>query len=115
MCVCMCVYTRLREREDRCRKRESRFDDLQLGRLQDRLTERDELIKQLVVRPHAHTHTHTHVHTHARTHAHTYTCTHKRTHTHALTHKTHTFKRGIHITSGRVDDADEHVSSYNII
>ncbi|XP_030207059.1 protein FAM184B isoform X1 [Gadus morhua] len=43
-----CVYTRLREREDRCRKRESRFDDLQLGRLQDRLTERDELIKQLV-------------------------------------------------------------------
>ena len=109
MCVCMCVYTRLREREDRCRKRESRFDDLQLGRLQDRLTERDELIKQLVVRPHAHTHRRTH----ARTHAHT--CTHKRTHTHALTHKTHTFKRGVHITSGRVDDADDDVSSYNII
>ncbi|CAL8389292.1 unnamed protein product [Arctogadus glacialis] len=42
------LETELREREDRCRKRETRFDDLQLGRLQDRLTERDELIKQLV-------------------------------------------------------------------
>ncbi|KAJ3614444.1 hypothetical protein NHX12_018017 [Muraenolepis orangiensis] len=42
------LETELREREDRCRKRESRFDELQLGRLQERLTERDELIKQLV-------------------------------------------------------------------
>ncbi|KAK0151557.1 Protein FAM184B [Merluccius polli] len=42
------LETELREREDRCRKRESHFDELQLGRLQERLTERDELIKQLV-------------------------------------------------------------------
>lgn len=36
----------LREREERCRGRQSRCEDL--GRLQDRLTERDQLIKRLV-------------------------------------------------------------------
>ncbi|MED6295381.1 hypothetical protein CHARACLAT_031296, partial [Characodon lateralis] len=38
----------LREREDRCRRREPRCDDLSLGRLQERLMERDQLIKRLV-------------------------------------------------------------------
>ncbi|XP_019215438.1 protein FAM184B isoform X7 [Oreochromis niloticus] len=43
---------RLREREERCRRREPRCDDLQLGRLQERLTERDQLIKRLVEERH---------------------------------------------------------------
>lgn len=38
----------LREREERCRGRQTRCEDLQLGRLQERLTERDQLIKRLV-------------------------------------------------------------------
>uniref|UniRef100_A0A8C6K7N5 Family with sequence similarity 184 member B n=1 Tax=Nothobranchius furzeri TaxID=105023 RepID=A0A8C6K7N5_NOTFU len=42
----------LREREDRCRRREPRCDDLQLGRLQERLMERDQLIKRLVEERH---------------------------------------------------------------
>ncbi|KAG7485047.1 hypothetical protein JOB18_002123 [Solea senegalensis] len=42
----------LREREERCRRREPRCDDLQLGRLQERLTERDQLIKRLVEEKH---------------------------------------------------------------
>ncbi|KAK9540185.1 hypothetical protein VZT92_002654 [Zoarces viviparus] len=42
----------LREREERCRRREPRCDDLQLGRLQERLTERDQLIKRLVEERH---------------------------------------------------------------
>lgn len=51
-CVCLCIWfnCRLREREERCRRREPRCDDLQLGRLQERLSERDQLIKRLVVR-----------------------------------------------------------------
>lgn len=40
----------LREREERCRGRQSRCEDL--GRLQDRLTERDQLIKRLVEERH---------------------------------------------------------------
>ncbi|XP_034394277.1 protein FAM184B [Cyclopterus lumpus] len=43
---------RLREREERCRRREPQCDDLQLGRLQERLTERDQLIKRLVEERH---------------------------------------------------------------
>ncbi|XP_029914086.1 protein FAM184B [Myripristis murdjan] len=42
----------LREREERCRRREPRCDDLQLGRLQERLTERDQLIKRLMEERH---------------------------------------------------------------
>ncbi|XP_077460794.1 protein FAM184B isoform X2 [Stigmatopora argus] len=42
----------LREREERCRRREPRCDDLQLGKLQERLTERDQLIKRLVEERH---------------------------------------------------------------
>ncbi|XP_071779377.2 LOW QUALITY PROTEIN: protein FAM184B [Centroberyx gerrardi] len=42
----------LREREDRCRRRDPRCDELQLGRLQERLTERDQLIKRLVEERH---------------------------------------------------------------
>ncbi|XP_008315150.1 protein FAM184B isoform X2 [Cynoglossus semilaevis] len=42
----------LREREERCRRREPRCDDLQLGRLQERLSERDQLIKRLVEERH---------------------------------------------------------------
>ncbi|KAK1886040.1 Protein FAM184B [Dissostichus eleginoides] len=42
----------LREREERCRRREPRTDDVQLGRLQERLTERDQLIKRLVEERH---------------------------------------------------------------
>lgn len=45
--VCCC---RLREREERCRRREPRSEEQQLGRLQERLSERDQLIKRLVVR-----------------------------------------------------------------
>lgn len=45
--VCSC---RLREREERCRRREPWSEEQQLGRLQERLSERDQLIKQLVVR-----------------------------------------------------------------
>lgn len=47
--VCVC-YCRLREREERCRRREPRCEDQQLGRLQERLSERDQLIQRLVVR-----------------------------------------------------------------
>ncbi|XP_028974033.2 protein FAM184B isoform X2 [Esox lucius] len=43
------LETELREREERCRKREvSLCDDLQIGRLLERLTERDQLIKRLL-------------------------------------------------------------------
>uniref|UniRef100_A0A3Q2T0Q3 Family with sequence similarity 184 member B n=1 Tax=Fundulus heteroclitus TaxID=8078 RepID=A0A3Q2T0Q3_FUNHE len=42
----------LREREERCRRREPRCDDLSLGRLQERLMERDQLIKRLVEERH---------------------------------------------------------------
>ncbi|XP_034544025.1 protein FAM184B isoform X2 [Notolabrus celidotus] len=42
----------LREREERCRRREPRCDDVSLGRLQERLTERDQLIKRLVEERH---------------------------------------------------------------
>nr|XP_057938648.1 protein FAM184B isoform X2 [Doryrhamphus excisus] len=42
----------LREREERCRRREPRCDDLQLGKLQERLAERDQLIKRLVEERH---------------------------------------------------------------
>lgn len=42
----------LREREERCRRREPRCDELQLGKLQERLTERDQLIKRLVEERH---------------------------------------------------------------
>nr|XP_046269806.1 protein FAM184B isoform X2 [Scatophagus argus] len=42
----------LREREERCRRREPRCDDQQLGRLQERLSERDQLIKRLVEERH---------------------------------------------------------------
>ncbi|XP_028301517.1 protein FAM184B [Gouania willdenowi] len=42
----------LREREERCRRKEPRGEDLQLGRLQERLTERDQLIKRLVEERH---------------------------------------------------------------
>ncbi|XP_068606864.1 protein FAM184B isoform X2 [Brachionichthys hirsutus] len=46
----------LREREERCRRREPRCDDQQLGRLQERLSERDQLIKRLVERHHLQLH-----------------------------------------------------------
>ncbi|XP_061685642.1 protein FAM184B isoform X2 [Syngnathoides biaculeatus] len=40
----------LREREERCRRRDPRWDRrLQLGKLQERLTEREQLIKRLVL------------------------------------------------------------------
>ena len=55
-CVC---DARLREREERCRRKEPRCDVLQLGRLQEKLAERDQLIKRLMVRPHTLSHTHT--------------------------------------------------------
>ncbi|XP_061772261.1 protein FAM184B isoform X2 [Nerophis ophidion] len=42
----------LREREDRCRRREPPSEDLQLGKLQERLAERDQLIKRLVEERH---------------------------------------------------------------
>ncbi|KAM3865451.1 LOW QUALITY PROTEIN: protein FAM184B [Diretmus argenteus] len=42
----------LREREERCRRKEPRCDDLQLGTLQERLTEREQLIKRLVEERH---------------------------------------------------------------
>ncbi|XP_061627156.1 protein FAM184B isoform X2 [Phyllopteryx taeniolatus] len=43
----------LREREERCRRREPRCDDdLRLGKLQERLTEREQLIKRLVEERH---------------------------------------------------------------
>nr|XP_046189283.1 trichohyalin-like [Oncorhynchus gorbuscha] len=43
------LETELREREERCRRREVPLsDDLQMGRLQERLTERNQLIKRLV-------------------------------------------------------------------
>uniref|UniRef100_A0A096M779 Family with sequence similarity 184 member B n=1 Tax=Poecilia formosa TaxID=48698 RepID=A0A096M779_POEFO len=42
----------LREREERCRRREPRYDDMSLGRLQERLMERDQLIKRLVEERH---------------------------------------------------------------
>ncbi|XP_053713626.1 trichohyalin-like isoform X1 [Synchiropus splendidus] len=42
----------LREREERCRRREPRCDDPQLGKLQERITERDALIKRLVEERH---------------------------------------------------------------
>ncbi|XP_032419608.1 protein FAM184B isoform X3 [Xiphophorus hellerii] len=42
----------LREREERCRRREPRCDDMSLGRLQERLMERDQLIKRLVEERH---------------------------------------------------------------
>ncbi|KAL1023963.1 hypothetical protein UPYG_G00049610 [Umbra pygmaea] len=47
------LETELREREERCRKREvSLSEDLQMGRLQERLTERDQLIKRLLEERH---------------------------------------------------------------
>ncbi|XP_061882284.1 protein FAM184B isoform X2 [Entelurus aequoreus] len=42
----------LREREERCRRREPPSEDLQLGKLQERLAERDQLIKRLVEERH---------------------------------------------------------------
>lgn len=56
VCLCTWINCRLREREERCRRREPRCDDQQLGRLQERLSERDQLIKRLVVRTDRHTH-----------------------------------------------------------
>lgn len=45
------VYScRLREREERCRRREPWSEEQQLGRLQEQLSEREQLIKRLVVR-----------------------------------------------------------------
>ncbi|XP_045567150.1 protein FAM184B [Salmo salar] len=47
------LETELREREERCRRREVPLcDDLQMGRLQERLTERNQLIKRLVEERH---------------------------------------------------------------
>ncbi|KAJ8000445.1 hypothetical protein DPEC_G00180200 [Dallia pectoralis] len=47
------LESELREREERCRKREvSLSDDLQMGRLQEKLTERDQLIKRLLEERH---------------------------------------------------------------
>ncbi|XP_052366113.1 capping protein inhibiting regulator of actin dynamics-like, partial [Oncorhynchus keta] len=47
------LETELREREERCRRREVHLcDDLQMGRLQERLTERNQLIKRLVEERH---------------------------------------------------------------
>ncbi|XP_062334481.1 protein FAM184B [Osmerus eperlanus] len=46
------LETELREREERCRRKEPRCEDLQLGRLQEKLAERDQLIKRLMEERH---------------------------------------------------------------
>ncbi|KAG9337103.1 hypothetical protein JZ751_029771, partial [Albula glossodonta] len=43
------LETELREKEEKCKRRESRIEDLQvIGMLQDKLSERDQVIKRLV-------------------------------------------------------------------
>ncbi|KAI1887758.1 hypothetical protein AGOR_G00193650 [Albula goreensis] len=52
------LETELREKEEKCKRRESRIEDLQvIGMLQDKLSERDQVIKRLVEERH-HLHQH---------------------------------------------------------